>query len=1191
MNHLATTSIPAGRLQRFARCWVAVGLFLASAMAQSALAQEPTVEDKPQATAPVDSPVKAAPEGNPAPTSPSGDKVQYVGPDTYILLDSAGRPQAMPGMTYEDFLAAWKQLNQSQNTENQPAFTVESIDFDGMTFAQRAELQLVARIRLLADGPAVVPLGLVGAILEGQPRIEHEAPAAETSDAKNSAATPNAGEHITYDPDRGGFLVRLVGRAGEVRTLTCNLVVPLLHDGAETSLPINCPRAVSSHLKLKIDSATSEVRSNVGTVLSQLAADGGGTNVRVAGPAGLFRLTWQAASKDSPAITSVLNALGAIRVTVDGRGIRSDARLTVRSYGGTFDQFRVRLPAGTQLIQARPDATARQDAKYRIRVEPDAAKPATDKGPRRQVVVVELPEKQQGPVVVDLSTELAGGVEERGQDLDLAGFEVLGAVRQFGDIALNVADDWQTRWTIGSYVRQVDPNELDPSLQTSNPTAAFQYDRQPWSLKLRVTPRQLRVHVTPKYEIQCLPEETRLTVHLAYQVFGARAFEFRIDLNGWEITGDPVESGGLVDQDQIVVMPDNILVLRLAQASSRRAEVSFTLRRPTSRDTGRLELPLPIPAADSVGTGSLIVRAAPDIELLPDLSTSTGLTAAPAQQASDATAADTGIELRFRTLLPAATFVADRSNRPRDVSTQTSTQVELAQDSAQIDQRIDYVVQFEPISELVFEVPLGMWPDLNKLEISLLPSANGSESKTEELGTPLHLTPSEDEFAALTQSDSRLLRVMLPRPLIGRFAIKIRYRLPQPTLSTNDTEWLIPLPRPADGRLTSNRATVHAPRNLTVGVDTTMDDSSWKPVQTPAENNSLNSSYAFSADAPEQYLPLTLRAGRSELASPTIVDRVWLQTWFSNGVQQDRSAFRFRTSGEQTTVELSPEAITGEIEVLVDRQPAEVVSRAPGRIVVKLPQPQGIPAVGNGSTAATHTLELRSRFPYRPSVLTRHRLTPPQLEGSTALSQVYWHIILPGDQHVVGSPEQLTSASEWQWLGSFFGRHPLKAQPELEQWTAASEQMAPTEAQNQYLFTGLLPVASIEVITAPRWLIVLAASSGVLALALTWLYVPYSRQTWILAAVAAAIAAAAIAYPTAAFLLAQASIVGVVLAAVAFALSRIFARPAFAPIVPVVAASSQRLPTPRMDSILMPPAVAAASTAPTASLRLSDSER
>ena len=40
------------------------------------------------------------------------ERVQYVGPETYILRDAQGRPQAMPGMTYEDFLAAWKRLQQ-----------------------------------------------------------------------------------------------------------------------------------------------------------------------------------------------------------------------------------------------------------------------------------------------------------------------------------------------------------------------------------------------------------------------------------------------------------------------------------------------------------------------------------------------------------------------------------------------------------------------------------------------------------------------------------------------------------------------------------------------------------------------------------------------------------------------------------------------------------------------------------------------------------------------------------------------------------------------------------------------------------------------------------------------------------------------------------------------------------------------
>ena len=104
-------------------------------------------------------------------TSPTGP-IQYVGPDTYILLDAEGRPQPVPGMTYEDFLAAWKKLNKPATPDSQPRFTIESIKIDGQTHGQRAELKLDVTIHLLADGSVNVPLGLVGAILQGEPRFD-----------------------------------------------------------------------------------------------------------------------------------------------------------------------------------------------------------------------------------------------------------------------------------------------------------------------------------------------------------------------------------------------------------------------------------------------------------------------------------------------------------------------------------------------------------------------------------------------------------------------------------------------------------------------------------------------------------------------------------------------------------------------------------------------------------------------------------------------------------------------------------------------------------------------------------------------------------------------------------------------------------------------------------------------------------
>ena len=251
---------------------------------------------------------------NSAPAPPSAAatpaKVEYVGPDTYMLLDSAGRPQLMPGMTYEDFLAAWKKLNEPEKPQTQLRYTIENLDFNGRVVGQRAELECTATVQLMDDGATEVPLGLVGAILQGEPRFEL---VSSTENGKTSPATavspkPDP-ELLTYDPEHGGFLIRFVGHSGDKRKLTLGLIIPLQHEGSEITLPLNCPRALSSQLTLKIGSEVSEVRTNTGAVVSQPQKGGGSAELKVAGPAGMFRLTWQTAAKDTTAVTSILNAL------------------------------------------------------------------------------------------------------------------------------------------------------------------------------------------------------------------------------------------------------------------------------------------------------------------------------------------------------------------------------------------------------------------------------------------------------------------------------------------------------------------------------------------------------------------------------------------------------------------------------------------------------------------------------------------------------------------------------------------------------------------------------------------------------------------------------------------------------------------------------------------------------------------
>ena len=99
--------------------------------------------------------------------------IEYVGPDTYILLDAEGRPQPVLGMTYDEFVAAWKKL---QNVEAGVARAAvhdrRTARSRGRAKDDRAELHVEVTVRCASAGPIRVPLGMANAILKEQPRWE-----------------------------------------------------------------------------------------------------------------------------------------------------------------------------------------------------------------------------------------------------------------------------------------------------------------------------------------------------------------------------------------------------------------------------------------------------------------------------------------------------------------------------------------------------------------------------------------------------------------------------------------------------------------------------------------------------------------------------------------------------------------------------------------------------------------------------------------------------------------------------------------------------------------------------------------------------------------------------------------------------------------------------------------------------------
>lgn len=1072
---------------------LAIGLVAAN-WGISAIGQEP------QSAVPTDSSDAAV-----SLSAPLGDahRIEYVGPDTYFLLDKQGQPQPILGMSYEEFVTAWKRLHQGESPDDKPRFAIEDLQAVGSVQEERIALDVEITIRAVSTAAHQVPLGMSDTILVEEPRIERLGAEAGVDESAKS--------FVSYDVKAGGYVAWIAAGPQRLR-VSLKLLRPLVRDGSESSFTLNLPRSVVSRLALDVPKRVVTASASEGVVTIGSADAAGNTRLEVAGPRGDFRLSWSTASDERPELAGVISATGAIGISIDGHSVRSDAVLTVRSYGRGFEKIQIRLPPGAQLIDENEGGADDKTANYRVLVEKATPGPADISA----LATIQFDERQTGPVDIHLSTEQPLGLNGEEPSVQLAGFEVIGAVRQFGDVAVSVADDWQLRWENGPYVRQVERSELQESLRGMQPTAAFQYDRQPWSLRAEIVPRPMVVQVTPECVLRIGVDEAELRTRLKYQVPGARAFEFRVELNGWELTPDPVESNGLVDRDRAIVSREGVLVLPLSQASSRRAEVEFVLRRSLPVNATLLELPLPTPQADALAPGTIEVVSDTAIELLPDMSASRGLAAVPVGSDQPETNVDgQGERYLYRAFGADAIFVAQRAVRQREVATELRTQLSLDWQRAHVGQEFVYDVRYQPLTEITFALPAG-WK-LTDERVQVVP-----ENSTDE--------PILAAVAIEPQAHGRptkIGRAQLAQPRLGKFRVWAEFEFNR-TDALEVAGSFLKLPQPEGVLLTTHRVEISTAADMSASIDPAAE-TTWRSVATDTPDVAL----ALAGNGASGELPLIINPLSAVRSPSTRVEKVWLQTWQAGNVIQDRAAIQFRTGDAKAIVELPPSSTAADVEVLLDGDLADTSVEQEGRLAVSL----GAMRQDADRDPSLHTLELRYRRPAPAGLITRLVATPPQLVGSSGLCDVLWHIVVPGDRHIVSTPDNLAAADSSQWMEIVLGRATTRSQPELEEWVGAAPQPGPTATQNAYLYSGLAPV-SIELVTAPRWLIVLAASGVVLALASAWMYLPAARRRWIAIGVAILVAGLALAFPPQAVLAGQAALLGLMLAAVSLWLRR-----------------------------------------------------
>ncbi|HEX5500816.1 MAG TPA: hypothetical protein VFX03_16385, partial [Thermomicrobiales bacterium] len=328
-----------------------------------------------------------------------------------------------------------------------------------------------------------------------------------------------------------------------------------------------------------------------------------------------FTLSWkEPAPRASPGPATLDATDSGILVRIDQHHVTTIASLTVRGFGREFESFRVRLPPGASL-----EPVAHQD--YSVELVGGAADgAAAPDGAQWVEVGRKTKTKSSEPIRIQLTTRRLHEETTPEKPLELGGFEVLGAARQWGRVAIVADDDWQITFGKRLGMRQVEDlpdEELFKDVRADDLVASFEYYRQPFSLPVQIRPEETVVSVEPSYQVRATASRLDLDATLAYKISGAKAFSLEIDAPGWNIDLNSIGPAELIDSSRIASRPGMGLTIPLKQASTGKITLQLAGHREVAADAKAIEFELPRPKANTVGLAELEIFAAENVELTP----------------------------------------------------------------------------------------------------------------------------------------------------------------------------------------------------------------------------------------------------------------------------------------------------------------------------------------------------------------------------------------------------------------------------------------------------------------------------------------------------------------------------------------------------------------------------------------------
>lgn len=1046
-------------------CFLVLGWTLLS----SAQAQE----------APVADPWQLAPEHRP------------TAPDVYLLPDQQGKLRRVLGFRYEDFLRAWNN-KATEGNELPPRYVIDSLEISGQADDDQAGLRIELRVTTHENGWIDVPLKLPNLIVQ-----------------KLDLGQKAAGECFVYDAQRQEHVVWLQGQAGQQRELEITGLAKVTSNAGKSELQISLPYATVSSMALSIPATNIELDASPGLQLTTSVANNQ-TEVLLRGYASPMRLHWSHQHEHARTDATTYESVGKLRTQIDRRHAQCLAQLTINSFGNPLDVLQVRLPDGVQ--NARVETPAEIDAV--VTEGEDATGRVVEIRPQRPTV---------DPWTLQISAEQVLDEGDAESLCKVGGFEAVGAVRQSGRVELEIDEQLQAYFDLEGDLEQVPLDVSEGQSQIQPVTAAFAYSRFPWTLSVHTLPKQRRVNVQPRYDLQIDPEEARLHVEFDYQFSGARTFAVRVDLRGWELTDEPLESGGAVDVNRYLETQEGLLVMPLVNPDLQRARIALSVRKPLR--LGEQTIDLPEALGGFVLPGELTVTADPSLQVTTVANSLEGLGAVTA---TEQVGRRDDSPLVFRTFLSRASLGAEINRRERQTAVDIHTGVAVEESQLHIQQELTYDVKYRPLSQLLLLVPDTI-ANSDSLEVLL-------DGKEVSVG-----------LATDAESSTGQMIVSLPRPLQQTIQLEIAYDLPNPGVTQERPAGVsVPLVVPVDS-VTSNEATVRTNLPLRASLSQSAGSQTWSVDE---EDNSLSAGefvLRLRTEGAQAILPLSVRKESLRDLQNAILERAWLQSWVTGNLQQDRAVFRFRSPHDQVYVELPSEVAAKPLEVLLDGQTVEFQRHAEGRIST---------ALRGESPQERHVLEVRYQHPARLLSGAVVHTTLPRLVCRPMSAPVFWQLILPRGWQLVRSPEAMASEFWLGWKQMRWGRQATRSQADLQQWSGASIVPTPPPTTNQYLYSAFDVPPVVEVTVAHQVWLIGASTLAAFGIGLLCVYTPVASKVSFWLGLALVLLALLLAYPELALLVGQAVFWGGVMTLAVIMLRRSFVRHSDSQVVLTTSASS-----------------------------------